>query len=94
MKKTAKYYNSAAGRESYKKKLAYQKEYNRRPEERKRRSELNKINRKSQAAGRTKKYDGKDASHTKSGIKFKPQSVNRGSKKDRPGDIRARGNKR
>ena len=33
----------------------------------------------------------KDASHTKSGIRYKPSSVNRGSKTDMAGDRRARG---
>ena len=34
---------------------------------------------------------GMDASHTKSGIRYKPSSVNRGSKTDMAGDRRARG---
>lgn len=34
---------------------------------------------------------GKDASHTRSGIRYKPSSVNRGSKTDMAGDRRARG---
>ena len=33
---------------------------------------------------------GMDASHTKSGIRYKPSSVNRGSKTDMAGDRRAR----
>lgn len=35
--------------------------------------------------------NGMDASHTKSGIRYKPSSVNRGSKTDMSGDRRARG---
>ena len=35
--------------------------------------------------------NGKDASHTNSGIRYKPSSVNRGSKTDMAGDRRARG---
>lgn len=34
---------------------------------------------------------GMDASHTKAGIRYKPSSVNRGSKTDMDGDRRARG---
>lgn len=34
---------------------------------------------------------GMDASHTKLGIRYKPSSVNRGSKTDMAGDRRARG---
>lgn len=34
---------------------------------------------------------GMDAIHTKSGIRYKPSSVNRGSKMDMAGDRRARG---
>lgn len=35
--------------------------------------------------------NGMDASHTKAGIRYKPSSVNRGSKTDMAGDRRARG---
>ena len=35
--------------------------------------------------------NGKDSSHTKSGIRYKPSSVNRGSKTDMAVDRRARG---
>ena len=47
-------------------------------------------------AAHDKKYgaysrNGMDASHTKSGIRYKPSSVNRGSKIDMAGDRRARG---
>ena len=36
---------------------------------------------------------GMDASHTKAGIRYKPSSVNRGSKTDMAGDRRARGSR-
>ena len=36
---------------------------------------------------------GMDASHTKSGIKYKPSSVNRGSKTDMAGGRKARGSR-
>lgn len=49
-----------------------------------------------QNAAHDKKYGsasrmGMDASHTNSGIRYKPSSVNRGSKTDMAGDRRARG---
>ena len=49
-----------------------------------------------QNAAHDKKYGaasrkGMDASHTKAGIRYKPSSVNRGSKTDMAGDRRARG---
>lgn len=91
MKKSAKYY--AANPESKAKKDAYNKEFNRKPEQRAKRAELVKVNREHQKSGRGKIGDGKDASHTKSGIVLKPASVNRASKTDTRGDVRARGKK-
>lgn len=70
------------------KKKAYDSDYNKKPSAVKKRSELNKINRKAGTYGNGDKLD---ASHTKRGIVMKKQSVNRGSKKDQPGDKRARG---
>lgn len=89
MKKTAKYYKENP--EAYEKKLAYQKKYNEKPEQRKKRSELVKINRDKGTYGNG---DGLDASHTKDGIKMKKASVNRGSKTDMPGDKKTRGGKK
>lgn len=85
LSRTAKFYRkSKRGR---KKRLRYQKRYNKRPEERKRRSELTMLNRKMGEKG-----DGKDVSHNSNGkVTLKPQSVNRGSKSDTQGDKRARG---
>jgi hypothetical protein len=76
------------------KKNEYQKEYNKKPSQVKKRVELNKANRKSHKNGTTKVGDGKDQSHTKNGLVLKPQSVNRGSTKDSSGDKRARGKKK
>ena len=90
--KTAKFY--ATHPESKAKKAAYDKANDARPERRARRAELTKINREHQKSGRGRVGDGKDASHTKNGIVLKPASVNRGSKSDSRGDVRARGNKR
>jgi hypothetical protein len=81
MKKTAKYYNSEKGSDSYAKKLAYDKAYNAKPDRIKYRSELNEYNRKSQAAGKSKKNDGLDATH-KGGkiVGMEKASTNRGRK--------------
>ena len=92
LKKSAKYY--AANPESKAKKDAYNKEFNRKPEQRAKRAELVKVNREHQKSGRGKIGDGKDASHTKNGIVMKKASVNRGSKSDSAGDKRARGGKK
>jgi hypothetical protein len=71
MKKTAKYYSENP--EAKAKKLAYQKEYNKKPEQRKKRAELVKINRESGTYGNG---DCKDYDHaTKRMVK---QTVNRG----------------
>lgn len=88
MKKSAKYY--AANPESKAKKDAYNKEFNRKPEQRAKRAELVKVNRERGTYGNG---DGKDASHTSKGIVMKKASVNRGSKSDAAGDKRARGGK-
>lgn len=91
MKKSAKYY--AANPEAKAKKDAYNKEFNRKPEQRAKRAELVKVNREHQKSGKGRIGDGKDASHTKNGIVLKPASVNRGSRSDSSGDKRARGGK-
>jgi hypothetical protein len=90
MKKSARYYNSAQGAEARKKKQAYDKKFNARPEQKVKRAALNAENRKRGTYGNG---DGKDLSHTKNGLRYKPQSVNRGSKSDQPGDVRSRGKK-
>jgi hypothetical protein len=89
MKETAKYYKDNPKAKA--KKDAYQKEYNKKPEQVKKRVELNKVNRDRGTYGNG---DGLDMAHTKNGIVKKNASVNRGSKKDAPGDVRARGKKK
>ena len=85
LSRTAKFYRKNG--KSRKKRLRYQKKYNERPEERKRRSELTMLNRKMGEKG-----DGLDISHQGNGkVTLKPQSANRGSKSDTQGDKRARG---
>ena len=85
--RTAKYY--ASNPEARKKRLEYQKEYNKQDREVKKRVELNAENRKRGTYGNG---DGKDVAHTKSGTKLQKDSVNRGSRTAMPGDKRARGN--
>lgn len=68
----------------------YKREYKKfqsSPDQKKKRAARNKARRKLGL----KKGDTRDASHTKNGVVAKPRSVNRGSKKDQPGDRRARG---
>lgn len=74
--KSTKHYNSNP--ESHKKKLEYQRNYNKKNSEVERRVELNAINRKNHAAGKSKVGDGKDVSHTKKGgTVLEKQSQNR-----------------
>jgi hypothetical protein len=87
--RTAKYY--ASNPEARKKRLEYQKEYNKQDREVKKRVELNAENRKRGTYGNG---DGKDVAHTKSGTKLQKASVNRGSRTAMPGDKRTRGNGR
>ena len=89
LSKSAIYYqNHPAARERKKK---YDKRFESSPAQKAKRRELARHN-----AEHDKKYGsasrrGMDASHTKSGIRYKPSSVNRGSKTDMAGDRRARG---
>lgn len=73
---------------------AYQAKYNKKPSQRKKRSELTTINRMHDRKYGKASRAGKDASHTKHGIVYKKSSVNRGSKSDMAGDRRARGGKK
>ena len=61
-------------------------------EQKKKRAARNKARRKAIKKGTVRKGDNNDMSHTKNGVVKKPRSVNRGSKSDTPGDVRARGN--
>jgi hypothetical protein len=86
--KSSQYY--ATHPEARAKKQAYQREYNKKDSQVKKRVELTKVNRERGTYGNG---DGKDAAHTKKGIVMKKASANRGSKSDMPGDRRARGGK-
>lgn len=85
--KTSTYYKQNP--EARKKRLEYQKEYNKKEREVKKRVELNAENRRRGTYGNG---DGKDVAHTKNGTKLQKASVNRGSRNAMPGDKRARGN--
>jgi hypothetical protein len=90
LSRSAKFYrDNPEARDKKKKK---DKEVNSRPEQVKKRVEANRHRRKAKAAG--KNVEGKDAAHTKSGMRLKSSSANRGSKSDSPGDKRARGKKK
>ena len=86
---SAEYYRThPAARE---RKAAYDTKFESSPSQKAKRRELARHN-----AAHDKKYEaasrkGMDASHTKSGIRYKPSSVNRGSKTDMAGDRRSRG---
>lgn len=77
--RTSEYYKDNP--EARAKRLAYQKKYNRKSLQIKKRSELNKANRK---AGTYGNGDGKDVSHKKDGSTFmEPQSKNRARNRSR-----------
>jgi hypothetical protein len=90
--RTAEYYRTHPKARA--KHVAYQKEYNKKPSQVKKRSELTQHNREHDKKYGKSSRAGKDASHTKNGIVYKPSSVNRGSKTDMSGDRRARGKKK
>ena len=90
--KSAEYYRTHPKAREKKKK--YDAEFEKKPEQVKKRVELKRENR-----GHDEKYGkasrkGKDLSHTSKGLVYKKSSVNRGSKSDTAGDRRARGGKK
>ena len=87
--KSAKYYQTHPA--AMARKADYDTRFESSPSQKAKRRELARHN-----AEHDKKYgaasrNGKDASHTKSGIRYKPSSVNRGSKTDMAGDRMERG---
>jgi len=86
--RTAKYYRDNP--EARKKRLEYQKRYNKKKSEIKRRVFDNKKNREFGTYGN---YDGKDVSHSGDKIVLEDESKNRGSKSNTKGDRRSRGKK-
>lgn len=92
MGKSTEYYRthpSARARKS-----EYDSEFEKSPEQVAKRVELNRANRRHDAAYGKATRQGKDLAHTASGLRYKSVSANRGSKDDQPGDRRARGGKR
>lgn len=90
--KTAQYYKTHP--EARKKKAAYDKEFNKKPEQVEKRVELKRENREHDRKYGKASRNGKDLSHTSKGLVYKSSSANRGSKSDSAGDRRARGGKR
>ena len=89
--RTTEYYRTHP--KAKKKKKEYDKEYNKKTEQIKKRTELSQHNREHDRKYGKASRAGKDASHTSNGIVYKKSSVNRGSKTDMAGDRRARGGK-
>lgn len=90
--KSAEYYRTHPKAREKKKK--YDSEFEKKPEQVKKRVELKRENREhDEKYGKTSRK-GKDLSHTSKGLVYKPSSVNRGSKSDSAGDRRARGGKK
>lgn len=90
--RSAEYYRTHP--KARERKAAYDKEFNRKPSQLKKRAELAKANREhDKKHGKTSRR-GKDLSHTSRGLVYKPMSVNRGSKRDTSGDRRARGGRK
>ena len=90
LSRSAKYYRDNPKARA--KKNAYQKLYNKKKKEVKRRTELNRLNRLFGTYGNGDKLDVSHRSGKKT--RLEPQSKNRGSKKNTSGDKRARGCRR
>lgn len=90
--RTAEYYRTHP--KARKKHQEYQAEYNKKPEQVKKRVECIEHNREHDKKYGKASREGKDASHTSKGIVYKSSSANRGSKTDTAGDRRARGGKK
>lgn len=89
LSKSARYYRSNP--EAREKKKKYDTELNAKPAQRKKRSALNKYNRKK----KDPKGNKTDAYHKGKKIAgYKPQSANRGDTNDSAGDRRSRGGKK
>jgi uncharacterized phage-associated protein len=87
LSRSAKYYRDNP--EARKKKNEYQKRFNKSKKQKKRRSLLNKLNRKFGTYGNGDKLD---VSHQRNGsVRLEKQSKNRGNKKNSPGDRKSRG---
>lgn len=90
--RSTKYYREHP--EARKKKKEYDSEFEKKPEQVKKRTELNRENREHDEKYGKASRKGKDLSHTSRGLVYKKSSTNRGSKSDSAGDRRARGGKK
>ena len=88
LSRTARYYRK--NKKARDKRNEYQKKYNKKPSQIKRRVFDNKKNREFGTYGN---YDGKDVSHKGGRIVLESEHKNRASKSATPGDRRARGKK-
>ena len=88
LSRSARYYRK--NKKAREKRNEYQKAYNKKPSQVKRRVFDNKKNREFGTYGN---YDGKDVSHRNGRIVLERASKNRASKSATPGDRRARGKK-
>lgn len=87
--KSAEYYRSHPVARA--RKAAYDTKFESSPSQMAKRRELARKNAEHDRKYGSESRKGKDLSHTKGGLRYKPTSVNRGSKSDMPGDRRARG---
>lgn len=90
--KSAEYYRTHPKAREKKKK--YDTEFEKKPEQVKKRVELKRENAKHDKKYGKASRQGKDLSHTSKGLVYKKTSTNRGSKSDTTGDKRARGGKK
>ena len=86
---SAKYYRTHP--EARERKKRYDSKFENSPSQMAKRRELAKKNAEHDRKFGSASRKGKDLSHTKNGLRYKPSSVNRGSKTDMAGDRRARG---
>ena len=92
LSKSAKYYRDNP--KARKKKASTDKKVNKRPEQKKKRSELSTARKKMKRKIWAKAMKWKDLAHTKNWLRLKDSSKNRWSKSDAPWDKRARGGKK
>ena len=87
--RTTEYYRTHP--KAREKKKEYDTNFNRKPEQVKKRAELKRENEEHDRKYGKASRRGKDLSHTSRGLVYKSVSANRGSKSDTAGDRRARG---
>lgn len=90
--RSAEYYRTHPKAREKKKK--YDTEFEKKPEQVKKRVELKRENEEHDKKYGKASRKGKDLSHTSHGLVYKKSSTNRGSKSDTAGDRRARGGKK